>query len=204
MNMSEPSAVAGGTRAQTGAAAPTAWHGVHKALADPVRIRLLEALSEMPRSARELAGCVGMPADRLYYHLGQLERARLIEIAEYRPLARGKVERVYAPVPAEPPGDAATPEETAAFLGAVLDATTMDITAAFGAKQAGRRREVDVRRCSLRLTDEALAELRGHIEQLAARFAGRQNEGTWTRVVVALADLEDRPDPADNPPGSQS
>lgn len=54
------------------------WHEVHKALADPLRIRLLEWLIEAPRSARELAGCAGLPADRLYYHLGQLEQAGLI------------------------------------------------------------------------------------------------------------------------------
>jgi DNA-binding transcriptional ArsR family regulator len=183
--------------APTTRAAAKSWHGIHKALADPLRIRLLEAVSETPRSARELADCVGLPADRLYYHLGQLERARLIEVAEYRPLARGKVERVYARASEEPPGDAASPEETAAFLGSVLDATTMDISAAYQAKQEGRRREVSVLRCALRLTDDALAELRGHIDQLSARCADPDSGGTWTRFVVALADLQDRPDAAD-------
>ncbi len=56
-----------------------------------------------------LAGCAGLPADRPYYHLSQLERAGLIEVTEYRPLAHGKVEDVYAPAKAEPPGDAASP-----------------------------------------------------------------------------------------------
>ena len=177
------------------------WHGVHKALADPLRIRLLEWLAEAPRSARQLADCAGVPADRLYYHLGQLQQAGLIEVAEYRPLARGKVERVYAPAEAEPPGDDADPEETAAFLGSMLEATAMDITAAYQARQSGRRREVGVHRGSLRLTDQALAELRGHIEQLAARFADPGADGTWTRVVLALVDLQDRPD-ADPPPRS--
>ena len=177
------------------------WHGVHKALADPLRIRLLEWLTEAPRSARQLAGCAGLPADRLYYHLGQLEQAGLIEVAEYRRLDRGKVERVYAPAETEPPGDDADPEETAAFLGAMLQATTMDITAAYQARQAGRRREVDLHRGALRLTDQALAELRGHIGQLAARFADPGADGTWTRVVLALVDLQDRP-AADPPPGS--
>jgi DNA-binding transcriptional ArsR family regulator len=177
------------------------WHGVHKALADPLRIRLLGWLFEAPRSARELAGCAGLPADRLYYHLGQLERAGLIEVAEYRPLTRGKVERVYAPAETEPPGDDADPEETAAFLGSVLEATAMDITAAYQAKRAGRRREVDLHRGALRLTDQALAELRGHIGQLAARFADPGADGTLTGVVLALVDLQDRPD-ADPPPGS--
>jgi DNA-binding transcriptional ArsR family regulator len=177
------------------------WHGVHKALADPLRIRLLEWLAEAPRSARQLADCAGLPADRLYYHLGQLEQAGLIEIAEYRPLARGKVERVYAPAETEPPGDDAGPEETAAFLGSMLEATAIDITAAYRARQAGRRREVNLRRGAVRLTDEALAELRGHMEQLAARFADNGADGTWTLVLMTLVDLQDRPEP-DPLPGS--
>lgn len=177
------------------------WHGLHKALADPLRIRLLEWLFEAPRSARELADCAGLPADRLYYHLGQLEQAGLIEVAEYRPLARGKVERVYAPAQTEPPGDDTDPEETAALLGSMLQATAMDITAACRARQAGGRREIDLHLGALRLTDEALAELRGHIEQLTARFADRAADGTVTRVVLALVDLQDRPD-AEPPRGS--
>lgn len=185
------------------AASPRAWHSIHKALADPLRIRLLEALWDTPRSARELADFVGMPADRLYYHLGQMERAGLIRVAEYQPRARGKVERVYAPVEVEPPHDAG-PEETAAFLGAVLDATNLDISAAFKAKQAGRRREVAVHRGALRLTDEALAELRGHIDRLTAQCAQQQTEGegegTWARLLVALVDLQDRPEVGDEPP----
>jgi DNA-binding transcriptional ArsR family regulator len=175
------------------------WHGMHKALADPLRIRLLEWLFEAPRSARQLADCAGLPADRLYYHLGQLEQAGLIKVAEYRPLARGKIERVYAPAETEPPGDQADPEETAAFQRSMLQATAMDITAACKARQAGRRREIDLHRGALRLTDEALAELRGHIAQLAARFADPAAGGTWTRVVMTLVDLEDRPDPAPLP-----
>ncbi|MEU9212289.1 winged helix-turn-helix domain-containing protein [Streptomyces sp. NPDC048415] len=168
---------------------------MHKALADPLRIRLLEALWEMPQSARELADRAELPADRLYYHLGQLERAGLIEIAEYRPLARGKVERVYAPAVTEPPSDAASPEEMAEFLGSMLDAARADINAAYRSKQAGGRREVDVHRGALRLTDEALAELREHIARLATQFGDRDTPGVWTRVVIALVDLQDRPSP---------
>ena len=183
-----------------GGAPRKSWHQMHKALADPLRIRLWEWLAETPRSARQLAECAGLPADRLYYHLGQLEQAGLIEVADYRRLARGKVERVYAPAENEPPGDATT-EEAAAFLGAVLEATAMDITTAYKAKQEGRRREVDLHRGTLRLTDQALAELRGYIEQLAARFADPGEDGTPARVVLALVDLQDRPD-ANPPPRS--
>lgn len=175
------------------------WHGVHKALADPLRIRLVEALWEEPQSARELADRTGLPADRLYYHLGRLEAAGLVGIAEYRPLAHGKVERVYAPAVTEPPGDAATPEEMADFLGSMLDATRADINAAYRSREAGGRREVDLLRGALRLTDEALAELREHIAGLADRFGDRDAPGSWTRVVVALVDLQDRPPSPDAP-----
>jgi DNA-binding transcriptional ArsR family regulator len=177
------------------------WRDVHRALADPLRIQLLEWLAEEPRSARQLAGSAGIPADRLYYHLGQLEQAGLIEVASYRRLARGKAERVYARAQTEPPGDDASPEQTAAFLESVMEATAMDIAVANQARQSGRRREVDLHRGSLRLTDQALAEVRGQIEQFAARFADPGTDGTWTRVVLALVDVQDRPD-ADPPPGS--
>jgi DNA-binding transcriptional ArsR family regulator len=185
--------VSDGARGPARPAAAKAWHGIHKALADPLRLQLLDLLTERPRSARELADCAGLPADRLYYHLGQLEQARLIEVAEYRRLARGKAERVYAPAETEPPGDDASPQETAAFLGSIMEATAIDITAAFRAKQEGRRREVDVTRAALRLNDEALADLRGYLTQLAARFADPEADGTWTRLVLVLADLQDRP-----------
>ena len=190
---------AGSGPVPAGLPAAKAWHGVHKALADPLRLRLVDWLMERPRSARELADCAGLPADRLYYHLGQLEQAGLIEVTEYRRLARGKAERVYAPAETEPPGDDASPQETAAFLGSMLEATAIDITAAFQAKQAGRRRDVHLTRAALRLTDEALAELRGHLTEIAARFAEPDDEGTWTRLVLVLADLQDRPGPASSP-----
>jgi len=175
------------------------WRGVHKALADPLRVRLLEALWLAPQSTRELAARVEMPADRLYYHLHQLEQAGLVRIAEHRSLPRGKVERVYAPAVAEPPPDeAAGPRELARFLGAMLDATRADVDAACRSRENGARREVVLHRGALRLTDEALAELQQHVAELAGRCAADPSgdaAGVWTRVVVALVDLQDRPDP---------
>jgi hypothetical protein len=62
-----------------------------------------------------------------------MEQAQLVRIAEYRPLPGGKVERVYAAAPVEPPGDE------------------------------------------------------------AARDQG--DDGTWTRVLVTMVDLQDRTEP---------
>src|SRR5260370_35144485 len=97
-----------------------------------------------------------MVSDRVYYHLGQLEQAGLIEIAEYRRLPGGKVERVYRPTPIEPPGDEATPLEFAEFLGVMLEATRADITAASMSKEAGERREITLLRPTVRLSERDL------------------------------------------------
>lgn len=166
---------------------------MHRALADPLRIRLLECLWGRPQSAKELAEWADMPADRLYYHLAQLEQAKLIEIAEYRRLPGGKVERVYRPMPVEPPGDDATTLEIADFLGAALEATRADITAASVAKEAGERREISFTRTTIRLSEAELVTLREHLLELLRQAQEKPNdEGVWTRVVVTLVDLKDR------------
>ena len=166
---------------------------VHRALADPMRIRLLECLWGQPQSARELAAWAGMAPARLYYHLAQLEQAGLIEIAEYRRLPGGKVERVYRPRPIEPPGDEATPLEFAEFLGAMLEATRADITAASVAKEAGERREITLLRTTLRLSEADLVTLRERLLEPVSQAQDLPDDGgTWTRVVVTLVDLEDR------------
>ncbi len=170
---------------------------VHRALADPMRIRLLECLWWRPQSAKELAEWADMAPDRLYYHLAQLEQARLIEIAEYRRLPGGKVERVYRPTPVEPPGDEATPLEFAEFLGVMLEATRADITAASLAKQAGERREIMLTRATVRLSEADLITLREHLLELVRQAQDQSDdEGIWTRVVVTLVDLQDRSQPA--------
>jgi predicted ArsR family transcriptional regulator len=158
-----------------------------------MRIQLLECLWGRPQSAKELAEWVGLPADRLYYHLAQLEQAGLIEIAEYRRLPGGKVERVYRPTPIEPPGDEATPLEYAEFLGAMLEATRADVTAASVAKEAGQRREIMLTRATVRLSEGDLFTLREHLLELIRQAQEKpDDEGIWTRVVVTLVDLQDR------------
>jgi DNA-binding transcriptional ArsR family regulator len=175
-----------------------AWRSAHRALGDPLRLQLFQALWQGPRSAKELSAEVGQPPDRLYYHLRQLEQAGIVEVAGYRPLPGGKTERVYRRAEAEPPGDSSSPEELAAFLGSVLDVTRADISAALTAKAAGERREVMVAQGPVWLTDEGLAELQRLLQELQARVDNPE-AGTQARVLVALVDLEERPAPSRGP-----
>jgi DNA-binding transcriptional ArsR family regulator len=166
---------------------------VHKALADPLRIRLFELLVVRPQSARELAERVGMRPDRLYHHLAQLETAKLIEIAEYRPLPGGKVERIYAPAATEPLADDASPADVALMLGAALETTRADINAAAQAREAGEERLISLSRTGLRLNAGHLAELRSAIEGLIERAREHPDEdGVWTTVVWVAVDRQDR------------
>lgn len=146
-----------------------------------------------PRSAKELAKLEGVATERLYYHLGQMEQAGLVHIAEYRPLPGGKVERVYAATTVEPPGDDATPEDLDRFLGSVLQATRADVTSACLAREAGQQRRMRVHRTALRLTTAQRDELEAHLMRLLDDAEHNQDdEGTWTRVLVTMVDLQNR------------
>jgi DNA-binding transcriptional ArsR family regulator len=166
---------------------------VHRALADPLRIRLFELLAIQPRSARELAVLIGRQPNRLYHHLAQLESGGLIEVAEYRRVPGGKAERVYAPTAVEPPADAASPEEQLQFLAAVLEVTRADITAARQAGEAGERRNVVLMRSVVRVSEQRLDVLRAQIEDFVQAADERpDDDGAWTTVVFAAVDRQDR------------
>src|SRR5579872_6327984 len=133
---------------------------VHRALADPLRIRLYELLVGRAQSAKELAARVGMPPDRLYHHLGQLEEGKLIEVVEYRRLAGGKAERVYAPAAIEPFDGVPSPADVALLLGAALETTRADVNAAAAAQEAGEDRRIGLGRSVVRLNERHLDELK--------------------------------------------
>lgn len=166
---------------------------IHKVLADPLRLRLLDALWVQPRSAKELASWAGLPPDRLYYHLHQLERAGIVEVAGYRDLPGGKVERVYGIASVEPPGDDASPEEIAHFLGQALEATRADINQAYVAKAQGSNRQVMLHRGGARLSTEHLRELRARFDELIKSAVENPDpDGVWTRILFTFVDLQDR------------
>lgn len=54
-----------------------------KALADPLRRSIVSLLDEA-RTVKEMSARIGKPADRLYYHLGLLEKHGLVRAIEAR------------------------------------------------------------------------------------------------------------------------
>lgn len=65
-----------------------------RALAHPLRLRIMELFAEAPRTTKQVADLLGQPPTRLYHHVAALERAGLLRLKETRK-NRGTVEKWY-------------------------------------------------------------------------------------------------------------
>jgi DNA-binding transcriptional ArsR family regulator len=68
-----------------------------RALAHPLRLRMMELFAESPKTTKQVAELLGQPPTRLYHHVAALERAGLLVLKETRK-NRGTVEKWYTGV----------------------------------------------------------------------------------------------------------
>ena len=68
-----------------------------KAVSDPLRLRILEALCGPPRTTKQVADHLGEKPTRLYHHVDALEAAGLIQLVHTRP-KRGTLEKYFQSV----------------------------------------------------------------------------------------------------------
>jgi len=68
-----------------------------KIIADPLRVRLLEAFTREPKTTKQVAELLGEKPTRLYHHVEALERVGLIRLADTRQV-RGTVEKYFVAV----------------------------------------------------------------------------------------------------------
>src|SRR4029079_13876765 len=68
-----------------------------RALAHPLRLRMMELFAESPKTTKQVAELLGQPPTRLYHHVAALERAGLLVLRETRP-NRGAVEKWYGAI----------------------------------------------------------------------------------------------------------
>lgn len=95
-----------------------------RAGSDPTRLRMWELFQLRPEwTAKELGEELGIPANRLYYHLRILEEVGAIKVVGTKAASR-MLERVYAPIPDWDyvTWDPNQPGEQAIHLAAILDA----------------------------------------------------------------------------------
>jgi len=65
-----------------------------RALAHPLRLRMMELFAEGPRTTKQVAQQLGEPPTRLYHHANALERAGLLKLSKTRQ-NRGAIEKWY-------------------------------------------------------------------------------------------------------------
>jgi DNA-binding transcriptional ArsR family regulator len=87
------------SRSRRSAGAPPLGRSVAdlRALAHPLRLRMMELFAECPRTTKQVAELLGQPPTRLYHHVAALERAGLLVLTERRQ-NRGAVEKWYTSV----------------------------------------------------------------------------------------------------------
>src|SRR5580700_11035091 len=109
-----------------------------RALAQPLRLRILGLLVREPRTTKQVAELLGENHTKLYHHVQELERAKVIRLTETRQ-KRGTVEKYYqatamlfraAPSLLSPARTAAEkPSDVEAVMNAILDAARADVLA---------------------------------------------------------------------------
>jgi len=73
-----------------------------RAVASPVRLRILSMLTASAMSATEVSRALGIKHASASYHLRQLEQAGLVETSEVRSVRGGRERRYRHPLPEEP------------------------------------------------------------------------------------------------------
>jgi DNA-binding transcriptional ArsR family regulator len=187
-----------------------------EAALDPIRSRILASLAE-PGSAAMLAGRLGLPRQKVNYHLKELERHGLVELAEER--RKGNVtERVYRATAASyvispsalasvRPDPSRSPDQLSArwllALGARLVQEVGQLLT--GASRAGRRVasfgiDAEVRFASAADRMAFADELAQTVATLVGRYHDEAApEGRSHRVVVGLHQIPAAPSAAAGP-----
>jgi DNA-binding transcriptional ArsR family regulator len=147
-----------------------------KALADPARLQILLELSARPKTVKEVAGALDVPATRLYYHFKMLERARLIRVASKR-MVSGIEERTYQATATSwtPAPDASSELVGSGLIDALVKLMQAELELAIGADPTASLGEADspvpvLSLTRLALNDDDVAGVQRRIEGIMEEF----------------------------------
>jgi DNA-binding transcriptional ArsR family regulator len=162
-----------------------------KALADPLRLKLLQLMMGAPDrawSVKELAGELKQPVTKLYHHIKLLEGAALITDVESR-LVSGIVEHRYRTSQRSLQMDdemftsPETRDDSIAQVAAVID-TSRDALIEYLHGDYAESDEVLVSKSTARLTADEIETVRNAVEELVEGFrrASRDNDAARASV----------------------
>jgi DNA-binding transcriptional ArsR family regulator len=133
-----------------------------RALAHPLRIRILRLCLDKPRTNAELSAALGERPATMLYHVRTLLRTGFLAEEEPRPGPRGTIEKPYRATGKSWGLDNTMARQDGAVLKAVLAAVAAE------ADEAGPGALVEGARMALRLRPDQLEDLRARIHELIA------------------------------------
>jgi DNA-binding transcriptional ArsR family regulator len=183
-----------------------------RALADPLRMRILTALCE-ERTTKQVAELLHEKPTRLYHHVDALERAGLVQLTRTRP-KRGTIEKYYRSVARTFEARVSTGRRPEASLDAIDDvmsaafATTSDEVSRLLERGAGSTlsEEGILVFLEVRATRAEIQKLR---RRLHAAIGVAREEGTSSprderyRLTIAFYPLETAGADATHPPSAK-
>jgi DNA-binding transcriptional ArsR family regulator len=155
-----------------------------KLLADPLRIRILEAFCEEERTTKQVADLLGEKATKLYHHVDALERVGLIALSRTRQ-NRGTVEKYYLAVARtfradsrvfQPKGKRGS-EKSAAIrqmMSTIFDTTSAELAALLDRGEdaaKGIEEQGIVSFLEIRASKAQLNEIRGKLQEIVQSLA---------------------------------
>ncbi len=154
-----------------------------KALAVPVRVEILHVLEHRPMTTTQIARLLKERPNKLYYHVTELERVGILEVAETR--QRGNlVEKYFRPVARffriDPTLFQKGAEGQEAYLSTVVsnfDSTVIDLrrSMADGTLDQGLMQKAFSSVMEVGLSEERALALRQELRDLIVRY-GRESE----------------------------
>jgi DNA-binding transcriptional ArsR family regulator len=160
-----------------------------RALAHPLRLRILGVLVREPHTTKQVADLLGENHTKLYHHVQELERAKVIRLTETRP-KRGTIEKYYqatarlfqaAPsVFSSPAAKGAKPSDIEVILDTLLSSARADVLAhvAKGGKlkPASKKGFLAARLIIKGPRNKALAVVRRQIARSMKAFAEQESK----------------------------
>jgi DNA-binding transcriptional ArsR family regulator len=149
-----------------------------RALAHPLRLRILRLTLNQPMTNRQLADRLGRDPGTVLHHVRMLVRGGFLAAEPVREGKRGALERPYR---ATGKSWQVRITPSADHLVSVMDAVREEIL------EAGTDATLSSMRLGVRLRPDDLAELRRRIRQLGDEFVGRDHPDGEPIGILALA-----------------
>jgi hypothetical protein len=168
-----------------------------KALADPLRQRIIGAMSAEPRTTKQVAAILDQPATKLYHHVEMLHRVGLLWLVESRP-KRGTTEKYFQAVARQfAVGRASLTSESVSVIEDMFSAVFTEaisqvrhsVEAGF-MEGEGKTGKTMLASAQIDLTSEQYEELRARLAQVLNEFRIKKGDGRRPfRILVATYPL---------------